>query len=79
MSMQPLRKPTRLVHAAIGKHNFGIFPNFVPSIPDDNTSLKKDDLDVVTSGLGTQKFIFKNAYYDDIQNDDYRNVMLLSG
>jgi hypothetical protein len=40
--MQALRKPNRLVHAAVGKHNFGIFPNFVPSIPDDNNSLKKE-------------------------------------
>ena len=77
--MQALRKPNRLVHAAVGKHNFVIFTNFVPSIPDDNNSLKKDDSDVAKTGLGTQKFIFKNAYYDDIQNDDYRNVMLLSG
>ncbi len=54
MSMQALRKPNRLVQAAIAKHNFGIFPNFVPSIPDDSNSLKKDDSDAVAStSLGT--------------------------
>ena len=44
MSMQALRKPNRLVKAALGKHNFGIFPNYVPSIPEDS-SLKKDDFE----------------------------------
>ena len=52
MSMHALRKPNRLVHAAIGKHNYGIFPNFVPSIPDDNNSLRKDELEVASSGQG---------------------------
>ncbi len=51
--MQAMRKPNRLVHAAVGKHNYGIFPNFVPSIPDDNISLKKDDSDIATNDLGT--------------------------
>ncbi len=77
--MQPNRKPNHLLIQTLGKqnHNHAIFPNYVPSIPEDNSSLNRKGEDFE----GSQKFAKYNAYYDDVnstQNDDY-NLMLMSG
>ena len=43
-SMQPNRKPHQRLIQALGKHNHAVFPNFVPSIPEDTSSLNRGGL-----------------------------------
>ncbi len=68
--MYPIRKQHhKLLHIYGGKnHNHAVFPNYVPSIPEDNSSQG------LKSYEGTQKF-YKNVYQDEMSGDDYNMIM----